>query len=605
MMEGGGMGHPFSRLDQGGQAPKIVWSEASLPRVLGLFRAYIKQLVLIIILAATVSIISLGPPLILMDMIDTAIPTKDMQRFGFLIVLLVVLPVSSGLLGVFQNHSNNKVAEGVMRDLRDQLYSNLQKQSVSFFTSSRSGEIVQRLIGDVQTVQEVLSKLVVSGITQTVVVFSTIGVLLYLDWALALVSLTILPLFIIPVRLVSRKRKRLRAEVQEARSDLSAQINEMFGVSGALLTKLFNQEVTQHQRFSEVNERVMNLELRLQFIGRWFLMLVAILGPLGTALVYFYGGWNVMLGRMSIGEIVAFAACLTRLYQPVSQLMNLHVEVATALAVFKRIFNYLDLRPDVIEVEQPLELPSRVNGNLLFTDVSFAYHEGQPVLHNITFEAMAGKLVALVGPSGAGKSSLLGLVPRLYDPQSGDITIDGISIKDVSLRSLRKTMATVTQETFLWHATIRENLLFSRPDATDEQVEHACRKAHIYDFITKLPQGFETIVGERGHRLSGGERQRLAIARAILAEPNILLLDEATAHLDTESERFVQEALAGLMTKCTTIVIAHRLSTVLSADLILVLDEGRIVERGTHAQLMTHNGLYAQLYRTPTKTNLQ
>lgn len=598
MFEGGGMGHPFSRLDQGGKPPKINWKEAELGRVLGLFRGYRLMLTFIILLAAAASLLNLGPPLVLMEIVDTAIPAQDRQWLLWLVGMLIAFPLLAGLLGVAQNHMNNQVAEGVMRDLRDRLHTNLQRQSVSFFTSSRSGEVVQRLIGDVQTIQDVLSRLVVAGITQSVIVLSSLAVLFYLDWLLALMSVLIIPLFIIPIRYVSRRRKRLRAQVQEARAEMSAQIGEMFGVSGALLTKLFNREQHQRERFTAVNERVMELELRLNLIGRWFLMMVGILGPLGTALVYFYGGWRVMAGDMSLGEIIAFATCLARLYQPVSQLMNLHVEVVTALAVFQRIFDYLDLPPEVTDHPNAVELTTKLRGDVEVEQVTFGYQHGKAVLRDVSFRARAGQVVALVGPSGAGKSSLLSLLPRLYDPDAGTIRIDGYDLKQLKLDSLRKSLATVTQETFLWHATIRANLLFAKPDADDQELWDACRRANIAEFVRTLPEGLETVVGERGHRLSGGERQRLAIARAILAQPAVLLLDEATAHLDAESERAVQSALSGLIQTCTTIVIAHRLSTVINADLILVIDQGEVVERGTHQQLLELGGLYARLYHT-------
>jgi ATP-binding cassette subfamily B protein len=598
MFDGGGMGHPFSRLDSGGKPPKINWREVEFARVIFLFRGYLFILVGILFLATLASLIGLVPPLVLMKIIDVVIPKQDMELLTWFVVVLVSLPVLGGLLGVAQNHLNNKVAEGVMRDLRDRLFVRLQQQSMAFFTSSRSGEIVQRLIGDVQTVQDVLTRLVVSGITQSVIVLSTLAILFYLDWQLALISILTIPLFIFPIRYVSRRRKQLRAQVQEARADLSARISEMFGVSGALQTKLFNQEQAQRIKFAEVNQRVMDLELRLQLIGRWFLMMVSILGPVGTALVYYYGGWRIFQETMTLGEIIAFAACLVRLYQPLSQLLNLHVEVVTALAVFKRIFEYLDLPVTIKNEENAIEIPDDILGNVAFRDVSFGYHDKQLILRNVSFEVRAGQVIAIVGPSGAGKSTLLSLVPRLFDPQHGEITLDGHPFRSLKLESLRNVMATVTQETFLWHTTIRENLTFACPDADDSQLLAACKLANIDSLILRLPQGLDTVVGERGHRLSGGERQRLAIARAILANPRILLLDEATAHLDAESERAVQAALHHLIQSRTTLVVAHRLSTILSADYILVLDQGEIVERGTHQQLLDKNGLYARIYQT-------
>jgi ATP-binding cassette subfamily B protein len=587
------------RVNNGGKgdSPKAKLKDVSLSRIIKLFRNYKGQLAVIIVLALVSALIGLVPPLLMREIIDKAIPQGNAKLLTIMAVLLIVLPILSGMLGVWQNHLNTKVAQGVMRDLGQTLFFNLQRQSMSFFTASKSGEVVQRITGDVQAVQSVVTSLVVSSITQIVIVVTSIGILFALDWKLALISAIILPLFVLPVRKVSRLRKRMRSETQKVRADISAQLGEIFGVSGALLTRIFGRERQQEQEFREMNQKVMDLELRLNLVGRWFNMAISVLGPLGTAIIYIYGGYSVITGRMTIGEIVAFTAYLGRLYMPVGTLLNLQVEFATALGVFQRIFEYADMQPDVFDAPNARQLPA-IRGHVAYKRVSFAYIPGQYALEGVTFEARPGEMVALVGPSGAGKSTLIGMIARLYDATEGSVEVDGVDVRDVQLQSLRGQIAYVTQESFLFHATIRENLSFAKQDASQEELEAACRQAYIHDFIVSLPEGYDTMVGERGHRLSGGERQRLAIARAVLKRPRILILDEATSHLDSASESYVQAALEELMQGRTTLVIAHRLSTVLAADHILVIDAGSIVERGTHSELLERGGLYARLYHT-------
>ncbi|OXM83667.1 ABC transporter ATP-binding protein [Paenibacillus rigui] len=576
---------------------KATLKDVSLRRIYGLFRGYRWQLGAIVGLALLAAVMGLIPPLVMKEIIDKAIPQGDKVLLMQMIALMVLLPLASGLLGVWQNHENTKVGQGVMRDLRRSLFRNLQRQSMRFFTDAKSGEIIQRLTGDVQAVQNVVTTVIVSAITQAVIVLTTVIIIFALDWRLALLSTVILPLFILPVRKVANIRKRLRGETQRVRGDMSAQLGEIFGVSGALLTRIFQQERQQEKQFDELNQKVMDLELRLNLVGRWYGMVLGILGPLGTALIYMYGGWNVVQGTMTIGSIVAFAAYLGRLYGPIGTLLNLHVEVATALGVFQRIFEYEDMEAEVADAPTASELPAAA-GHIAFDRVSYAYQQGKYALQDVSFTALPGEVVAIVGPSGAGKSTLIGMLARLYDPTEGTVAVDGCDVKEVTLSSLRSQVAFVTQESFLFHASVRENLRFARLDATDEELEAACRQAYIHDTIAAMPYGYDTMVGERGHRLSGGERQRLAIARAILKNPRILVLDEATSHLDSESEAFVQAALDKLMLGRTTLVIAHRLSTILSADRIVVLEAGQVVEAGRHDELLEREGLYARLYRT-------
>ncbi|WCR26549.1 ABC transporter ATP-binding protein/permease [Paenibacillus thiaminolyticus] len=587
---------PVPIRDAKGQ-PRVSVKDVSFKRIGALFRPYLFRLFWIVFLALSGAVIGLLPPLVMQRIIDIAIPNKDVALLLTCAALLVGLPIASGMLGVLQSHLNTLVTQHIMSDLRQGLFRNLQRQSVGFFTAARSGEVIQRVTDDVAAIQNVVTNVAVSSLTQIVIICTTIGILFTLDWKLALMAIVILPLSMLPVRKVSGYRKRLRSETQKVRADMSAQLGEVFGVSGAMLSRIFGREAALQARFEEQNNKVKDLEVKLNLAGRWFFMFVSTLGPLGTALIYMYGGYQVIYGPMTIGAIVAFAAYLSRLYQPFGTLLNLHVEVVTAMGVFHRIFEYMDMEPEVTDRPNAKTLGT-VQGAVEFADVTFRYGSGGEVLRGISFHAEPGEVVALVGPSGAGKSTLINLIGRLYDATSGTVFIDGYDVRDVTLESLRAQVAYVTQESFMFHATVADNLRIAKERATQDELEEACRKAYIHDMIAGLSQGYDTVVGERGHRLSGGERQRLAIARAILKNPRILILDEATSHLDSESEAYVQAALSELMQGRTTIVIAHRLSTVLSADQILVVEEGEIVERGRHEALLKLDGRYASLYTT-------
>ncbi|MFC5650731.1 ABC transporter ATP-binding protein [Paenibacillus solisilvae] len=562
-----------------------------------LFRPYWQQLLLILILSLLATFIGLGAPLATKEIVDIAIPQHDVGLLLLYAGLMLASPLGKGLLNVWQTHMNNKTGQSVIRDLNEQLFRNLQRQSMAFFTRSRSGEIIQRITGDVQAVQGAITGTIVSAITQAAQLIATGIILVNLNWEMALLSLVVVPLLLLPVRRVSRLRKNLRLEVQITRGEMAAQLAETFSVSGVLLTRLFGQEQKQLLKYTKLNESVKSKELRLSLIGRWYGMAAGVSNPVGMALIYLYGGWSVMNDQMTLGSVVAFVALVGRLYDPLSSLLSVHLEMSAALGIFQRIFEYLDLKPDIEDAPNAGVMPA-VRGRVEFNQVHFAYRQGTPALTNISFKVEPGRMMALVGPSGAGKSTLISLIARLYEPSSGIIRIDGMDIKQVTMESLRSHIGFVTQEPYLFYGSLLDNMRFAKEDATQAEVEDACRKAYIDDFITALPEGYHTIVGERGHRLSGGERQRIAIARAILKNPRILILDEATSHLDSQSEAYVQKALEELMKHRTTIVIAHRLSTILASDSIIVLKDGVVVEQGTHEELLIHNGLYGLLYHT-------
>jgi ATP-binding cassette subfamily B protein len=532
---------------------------------------------------------------------------RDPRLLTELFVATLAVAIGGGLLSVAQSYLNTIIGQAVMADLRRVVYAHLQRLSLRWYTSTRIGDIMSRFNNDIGGIQNVVTGTFVSIASNVLTVIVTVATMFVINWQLSIVALIIVPAFALPTRQVGSVRKRISRATQEKLAEMSAFLQETLSISGVVLVKTFVRERYEAGRFEAVNQDLRQLQVRQALIGRWFFMTILLFSTLGPALIYWVGGLQalrVLPGTIDVPAIVAFVALLGRLYTPAGSLMNVWVDVQTSAALFDRIYEYLD---EPVEIPNPpagVVLPP-VRGEIQFDHVTFSYVPNRHALDDVSFTIPPGNLAALVGPSGAGKTTITYLVPRFYDPDAGRITLDGHNLRTLDLRSLGEQIGMVTQETYLFHSSIRDNIAYGRENATDEEIQAAARAANIHAFIMGLPDGYATVVGERGYKLSGGEKQRVAIARVVLKDPRVLILDEATSSLDSQSEALIQAALEPLLRQRTSLVIAHRLSTILSADIILVMDAGHLVERGTHAELLERGGLYARLYHEQFKAEAQ
>jgi ATP-binding cassette, subfamily B, bacterial len=567
---------------------------ANLRRIARLFRPYRTRLAAVCALILVSAALSVVSPFLLRHVLDTAIPRHRTGLLSALVGGMIAISIVTGVLGVIQTLHSNKVGQRVMHDLRTAVYRHLQRLSLAFFTRTRTGEVQSRIANDIGGVDDVVTSTATSVVSNVTTVLATIVAMLLLDWRLAAFALALLPLFVYLTRRVGEQRRKVTTVRQSAMADISSLVQESLSVSGILLGKTMGQAAELAERFEGESARLADLEVRSRMTGRWMMASIQTTFAVMPALSYWFGGYLLAHGNHSItiGTLVSFTTLQTRLLFPIGSLLGVQVDVQSSLALFDRIFEYLDLDVDIEEGRRALEHP---RGEVALEGVWFRYDEAAWTLEDISFDVPAGTKTAIVGETGSGKTTIAYLVSRLYDATEGVVSIDGVDVRELTFSSLADAVGVVSQETYLFHATVRENLRFARPDADDEEIEEAARAAQIHELIATLPDGYDTVVGERGYRFSGGEKQRIAIARTILRNPPILVLDEATSSLDTQTERLVQDALERLAEGRTTIAIAHRLSTVRDSDQIVVLDRGHVVERGTHEELLGLGGRYASL----------
>ena len=594
------LGGPRGYLTEAEKQNRPKLTKGLLLRILSYLKPYRWQFLLVFLALVISAVLGLFPSIITGKIVDSIIADGQMQALLKLLVVAFVVLSLAQIISVLEQYINSWISQKIIFDMRNQMYDHLQHMPHSFFTNEKQGDIITRMNSDINGVSAVISVMLTSVVSNILTVGTCVFYLFYTDWRLAIVGLIILPVIIFPTKAVGKRRWMLATEVQEKSDELNTHINETLSVSGSMLVKLFTKEKTEYNKFKAINNKVTKTTIREQRAGSWFHVFLGLFIQIAPLCIYFVGGFLIMRygdKGLSVGDITVVVALVNRLYQPVRMLLNLQVDFIRSLALFTRIFEYLD-RPHEIENPENPKKPDLDNSSVEFCDVHFAYEENKEILKGVSFKVPKGKMYAIVGTSGAGKSTIIGMIPRLYDVKQGEVKVAGVNVRDYDLPYLRTNIGIVTQDTYLFNGTILENLLYAKPDATMEEIEKACKIANIYDFIVSLPQKFETVVGNRGLKLSGGEKQRVSIARVVLKDPKILILDEATSSLDSISENLISDALNKIMQGRTSIVIAHRLSTVIAADKIMVIEKGIITAEGAHTELLQKSEKYKELYET-------
>lgn len=592
-----GMSRGYLTEEEKANRPKVTF--ALLKRIFSYLLPYWKQMILVLVFIVLSSIMGLLPSVLTGRIIDEGLINRDMKMLIILIVVSLGVTLGANLIRVGESYLNNWIAQHITFDMRNSMYRHLQQMSQKFFTSNNQGDIITRMTSDISGVERVVTSTFTSILSNSITLICAIVIMFRENWILAAVGVLVIPLFTIPTRWAGKTRWELTQDAQECNDEINGILNETLSVSGQLLVKLFGKEDYEYGRYEDVNRRMINLNIKESMAGRWFMVIINTFSSVGPMLLYLVGGILMMKynSDLTVGDITVLVALLGKMYGPVNSLLNIQVEWIRSMALFTRIFEYFDMPIEIKNAAQPIS-PAKVEGNVEFKNVEFSYDGERKILKDINFELKSGHSIALVGPSGSGKSTIANLIPRLYDVNNGKITLDGVDVRALDLAWLRDKIGIVSQETYLFNGTIRENLLYAKPDATDEEIMEACKKANIEDFIFNQENGLDTMVGNRGLKLSGGEKQRLSIARVLLKDPALLIFDEATASLDSISEKKIQDAINPIIDSRTSILIAHRLSTILAADEILVIRDGVIAERGVHADLVKAGGTYAELYET-------
>ena len=602
-----GMGGPMGRNnymtpEEKANAPKV--TKALLKRVFSYLKPYKVQLFIVIVLIGITAGLNTMPSILTGKIIDDGLIKQDFKTLLFYVLLSFGLTLGSSLIGVGQSFINTWIAQHITYDMRNQMFKHLQKMSQRFYTSNNQGDIITRMTSDIDGVEKVITNTFTSILSNSITLVVALIAMYQRNWVLATIGIIIVPLFAIPTRKAGQTRWSLTQKAQEKNDEINGILNETLSVSGQLLVKLFGKEAYEYKRYRHANRKMIGLNIKQSMAGRWFFVVISTFTNIGPMLLYLAGGLLIMKydSEITVGDISVMVALLTRMYGPVNSLLNVQVDWMRSMALFTRIFDYLDMKPEIVEIDNPKHIDNP-EGNIVFDHVNFHYDPERTILKDISFELKPGKSIAIVGPSGSGKSTIINLIPRLYDVIEGSVSVDGIDVRELNLAELRNMIGIVSQETYLFNGTIRDNLLYVKSDATEEEMLEACRKANIYDFVMNQEKGLDTVVGNRGLKLSGGEKQRISIARILLKNPTVFIFDEATSALDSISESKIQDAIDPIIKSKTSILIAHRLSTILAADEILVIKDGTVAERGTHKELVKAGGVYQELYETQFDKN--